>query len=452
MARAEAGRWTAHRRPVGERAATLLGRDTGVDGRYLMVGAVAAYLTAVWAFAALWGVDLWRWLGVPSGPFLFFDTHNLTAAGECLQSGLDPFLANPCDFHGRPWNYPRVWLSLGRLGMDLSWTFWLGAASVLGFLTAIYFLVGRLTAGQGVVLAAALCSPAVMFAVEHGQADLIVFTLVVGAVLLWRAGRPILRAASPLLVLLAAVLKLFPLVGLGAYILAGRRKAALVAAGGVAGFAVYALVTLEDLSAIAARAPQGEYHSYGGRILLARLYQVLLGERWAGGPLAKQLLVVAAVSLGIAVFWLLWRNRRRVPWQDPAEVVEWRLLSFQLGALVYLGSFTVANNWDYRLIFLLLALPQLFAWIGSTGLGRRAPAAVGLVIVLGQLYIGALFGYWTLHREEVDWSSVPLWSLGDELVSWALAAVLFVLLMPSLRAAFRRWTTPSNRRSLGVSA
>ncbi len=444
MARAEAGRW-APGRPVVEKVGVLLARDTRLDGRYLMLGAVTAYLTAVWAFAALWGVDLWRWLGVPSGPFLFFDTHNLTAAGECLQRGLDPFLANPCDFHGRPWNYSRVWLALGRLGMDLSWTFWLGAASVVGFLTAVYFLVGRLTAGQGVVLAAALCSPAAMFAVEHGQADLIVFTLVVGAVLLWRAGRPILRAASPLLVLLAAILKLFPLVGLGAYVLARHRKAASVATAALAGFAVYALLTLEDLRAIATRAPQGEYHSYGARILLARLYQALVGERWAGGPLAKQLLVVAAVSLGIALVWLLWRNRRWLPWEDPAEMVDWRLLSFHLGALLYLGSFAVANNWDYRLIFLLLTLPQLFAWIGSPGSGRRAPAVLGLVVVLGQLYVGALFGYWTLHREDVEWSSVPLWSLGDELVSWALSAVLVVLLMPSLRAAL-------HRRSVGASA
>ena len=35
------------------------------------------------------------------------------------------------------------------------------------------------------------------------------------------------------------------------------------------------------------------------------------------------------------------------------------LLALHIGALIYLGTFAAANNFDYRLVFLLLVLPQL---------------------------------------------------------------------------------------------
>ena len=39
------------------------------------------------------------------------------------------------------------------------------------------------------------------------------------------------------------------------------------------------------------------------------------------------------------------------------------LVGFHAGALIYLGTFAVANNFDYRLVFLLLTLPQLVEWV-----------------------------------------------------------------------------------------
>src|SRR5262245_52048995 len=92
----------------------------GIDGRLIFVAVVAAYLVVIAAGRRSWGVDLWPWLGVPSGPSLFFDARNLTAALECQRQGYDPLFENPCDPRGRPLMYLRPWLLFGVFGLNQS--------------------------------------------------------------------------------------------------------------------------------------------------------------------------------------------------------------------------------------------------------------------------------------------------------------------------------------------
>jgi len=55
--------------------------------------------------------------------------------------------------------------------------------------------------------------------------------------------------------------------------------------------------------------------------------------------------------------------------------------AFWLGAGVYIGTFLLGNNWDYRLMFLLFTLPQLVEWIAG-GHGRLRAAAWICVVAL----------------------------------------------------------------------
>ena len=410
-----------------------LSAGQGIDGRLVALGAVALYWAAV-GLAAVGGVDLWRVLGVPSGPILFVDTHNLTAAAECAQHGVDPFLDNPCDVDDRVWNYSRLWLVVAWLGVDDSWRIPLGVGHVLAFLAMVWLLVGRLTLGQGIVLAVLLVSPAFMFAMEHGQADLLMFVVVAASAVLWR--RPAWGwLAGPLLVALAGALKLFPIVALGAYGLARHGRALVVTLLAGLGFLAYTLATLEDTRLIAERAPQGQVHSYGARILVGRAVHLILGEGAGPGGVARQILAALTVVavLGFVAWWASRVRQRRV--SNGEQPVSWRLHAFHLGALVYVGSFLAANNWDYRLIFLALLLPQLFVWIGDRASPLRALAGLGLVAVVAQSYLGATLAYPTLHRDSVDWGNVPTWMLADEVVSWTLAGLLTALLVPSARSA-----------------
>jgi hypothetical protein len=399
---------------------------TRVDGRLVVGVVVLAYLGAVAVARLVFDFDLWRLFGVPTADRLFRDTQNVTSAADCVRLGHDVLRDNPCDPLNRPLNYPRIWLISAYVGMNQSWTVPFGLLIAVLFGAAVWSLFGRLTARQGIVVALAVCSPAVMFGVERGQVDLLVFALVVVAVVAWRTER-VSWAASPALVLAAAVAKLFPAIGLAAYPLARSRRAALVAIGAGVVFIGYLAATADDIRAISQVTPQGQYFSYGARILVAAIARSVDAQAWVAlGPIRQ---IVAAAPLAVAALgaWVAWQRSALLQALTPSVASRsdnWERLAFHIGALLFVGTFAVANNWDYRLVFLLLCLPQLLAWSAEReGLGsRRVLGRFVTAAVLVQLWWGPLM------REH---------TMVDEAWSWSLALVLTVLLVPAARAMWR---------------
>ena len=391
-----------------------------LDRRVLLAGVLALYFLVV-TIPRLFGVDVWPALSVPSGPSLFFDTRNLTAALECRRLGYDPLVESPCDPWGRPLNYPRVWLVLRFLGLNQSHTVALALVFIALFFVAVFLLMGKISLGRGVLLAVALCSPSVMFAIERANLDIVVFTLMVVAVLLWRTARPRAQVVSPIVVLIGATAKIYPVFGLPAYLFLRRRIPAVVASLCVVAFAAYAVITLGDIQQVANVAPQGQHHAFGARILPVAIYHLVVPDRWQGGLVTKQALVILPALAISVVIWFL--GRRLLPPDEAAETAT--RLAFLVGALIFLGTFAVGNNFDYRLVFTLLTLPQLFEWATEErGAPRGRVAAVSIVGLLALLWIGAL--------------SEPL-RLGDEVVTWAFVGLIIALLgasVPRLRAVW----------------
>jgi Glycosyltransferase family 87 len=317
--------------------------------------------------------------------------------------------------NGRPMNYPRPWLLLRWLGIGQSQTDVLAVIFIGVFFASFFLLMGRLTVGEGAVVALAICSPTVMFGIERANVDIVVFALVAAAVVVWRLGRRRGEVAGPLLVLLAAVLKLYPVVALPSYLVTRRRKAALIALVCIAAFVAYALVFRADIEAIARATPQGQYNSYGARILPAAIYHRFVPQAWGAGSIVKQALAIVPLLIGAPIAWVI--GRRRLPRPDVGED-DWPRLAFTMGSLLFLGTFAIGNNFDYRLVLLLLTLPQLFRWIGDPSHDPRGPlAAAATLSILLLLWIGPL--------------SKPL-ALTDELVTWATAGILLTLLSASI--------------------
>jgi Glycosyltransferase family 87 len=380
------------------RLVRLLAFRPELDGRVVVLGAVAVYVAITGLVWLLGGVDPRPWLGVPPGPSLFFDTRNITAALECRRLGYDPLVENPCDPWGRPMFYPRIWLLLRWLGFDQSDTTALGVLIVVLFLISLCLLTGRISAGEGIVVAVVICSPAVMLALERANMDVVLFSVLVLAVLLWRRGTTVSRILSPFVVLLAATGKLYPVFGLPAYALLRHRRAALAAAACGLVFLIYVAVTLD----------------YGARILIGQLYHLVVGQDWQGASMAAQAIAAIPLLLLAVSVWL-WFRRRLGPGAgevSPAPTAE--LLAFYLGTLIYVGTFAVFKNYDYRLVYLLLTLPQLMQWVrqGRPDDPRRSLAGLGLAAVVLGLWIGTL-------SQQLN--------LVDELVSWAVAGLLVAL-------------------------
>jgi hypothetical protein len=177
-----------------------------------------------------------------------------------------------------------------------------GVVLVTAMFLSFVLLVGRVTMGTGLILAFAVCSPAVMFAVERANMDIALFSVISLALLLWRTFPRPAAVVSPMLVLVGAVAKLYPIFALPAFVVASSRTAARAAILYIAVFAVYCVYGIKDIVHVAQIATQGEGFSYGARILPAHLYHQVGADRWAGPAALKQLLaVIPRACLALAI-------------------------------------------------------------------------------------------------------------------------------------------------------
>jgi len=396
-------------------------------GRATAAALVGAYFLALLARG---GHRAWGHFGVWALSPRFLDLRSVTSAWECARRGLAVMPVNPCDPLGRPANYPSIWLLPSHLGLGV------GSTEVLGFATAVCFFVAALSvvpSGASVVhgclYGLALCSPAVMLGVERGNADLLVFgVLVAGLALLHRS------VGGSILLLFAAVLKLFPILAAPVLLLIPGHRARYAAGAVPVAFAVYVLTTLGTVREILHVVPQTAAYSYGAKTF----------GSWAANLSATYRLNVSAaawdwITIGLAVALavvLRARVRGQLAIDSPAPDVHRDLDFFVAGACIYVGTFALAENWDYRLAFLLLTIPQLFRWARA----GRILGIAGLSLVLASLWLTApWYGVPVVHSIVGRWEWLtearPFFGADLPLSAAASAQVLLAIVLIVLVAA-----------------
>ncbi len=353
-------------------------RLSHLDGRVLAATAVIVFFAVLLGVRGATGTTPWATVGVPPGALSFEDLRSVTSAWDCSRRGVDPFPYNPCDPFAheitgirRAANYPRLWIWFSHAGLGQGDTVPLGVAIGVLFFLAALAVAGPLTLGEGAVYGAGLLSPATLLGVERGNADLLMFALVVAGVLLVR--RSPWAAAVPLVA--AGVLKLFPAAALALFARERRRFAA--GAAGVALLIAYGLATLSDIRTLRSVIPREVAYSYGAGVAVQALHDA--GVAWAQSPNEVRYLRLGLLALGLVGAAILLRGVR--PVDAPGGL---RLDAFWAGASIYAGSYVFGSNFDYRLAFLVLCVPQLCAWArsGASPLPGARPALASLVLTL----------------------------------------------------------------------
>jgi hypothetical protein len=364
---------------------TLLG-----SGRLVAAACVGVYFAIL---AAIGGADRWGRLGVsimgraPGGSPTFADLRETTSAWSCIAHGRHVLPGNPCDPWHRPFDHPRIWLLPGYLGAHGAHTELLGILLACGFFVAALAVIPR-DAGplMGLLYGVILCSPAVMLGVERGNADLAVFALVVAGLLVVRRSRTGLTMGSGL-VLFAAVLKLVPILALPALLRRSTRAAAIVAVA----FGVFVVATLDDIRSIARAVPQTDGLSYGVRRLSDWTVRALGSHGVRGTAAARAVdLVLIGCAIGIALLLARRFGPVQAPHDDPERLRDSDL--FVAGASIYAVSYALTHNKDYRLVFVLLTVPQLSRWARE----RRPLAVLTLLAMVGCAWL------------DPPWSAVPV--------------------------------------------
>jgi len=152
---------------------------------------------------------------VPRMPFpdhAYNDTITVTHSIDCLRAGFDPYQTGRREPWNRMLNYPPVWLELRSLGVSSEITLVLGIS--MAALTALALLLILRTQSQPsfmIVLLATL-SPAILFGIERGNVDTLLFSILVFGLFATRnLSGPTKQALRSALMVGLTILKAYPI-------------------------------------------------------------------------------------------------------------------------------------------------------------------------------------------------------------------------------------------------
>ncbi len=332
------------------------------DGRLIIAVALIIYGTTYFVAIYKYNFNIMILQRVPVVPVSFLDLRSLTAAYDSMDLGLDPLVNNVLDPFRRPINYPRIWTAFSIFGITQAHTNIIGMTLAVVFYACFTFLVvPQITKKTAAVYIIAILSSAATFAVERGNNDLIIFIILALALWGFRKEKTLTNTISYLLILLAAILKLYPIYAFTVF-LKEKKKSYLTDFSILFFiFLCYCMLTYNDLIIISKTVPQVVHWSYGRTVLfdyVANLIKVLTNrDIRLVGVLTKVASVI--FSLAIIIFALIYSNRKK---QNEKYSNHTYMNGFRIGSSIFLGTFLMGNNWNYRLVFLLFCLPQLIEW------------------------------------------------------------------------------------------
>ena len=328
--------------------------------RRIIPALAGATAFAVMALLYLGGHDgLYRGIirawGVKDWPFPFLDTDTVLSAVRCLNKGVDVYVTNPCDVLARQYDYSPLWMVLTVFPMTPAWLPPIGLAVDVAFLLSLLLLPPGRTAGATLLIVCGVLSSGTAFAVERGNNDLVLFMLVAsGAALALR--RPGLRLAGYALILLAGLLKYYPL---AVMLVACRERLPrflAVALASIVVTAAFVLFTWHDLVRALAIIPTGSYSEdmFGSVIVAGRI-----ADQMVHLPALKAAIRLAMTAASVVAALYLGRQLFLTAAIDRLTPREGMFLF--AGSLMVAGCFFTAQNIGYRVVHLILVLPPLLA-------------------------------------------------------------------------------------------
>jgi len=358
----------------------------------------------------------WRLWNIPTMTPCFADAHDITSGAESKALGYDPYIYNPRDPWGRIQNYPRIWHMLYMVGINQSHTVYFGVTLAVLFVIALFLYppssIDNVTA---LILIASIFSPAVLLGVERGNIDLLMFFLLSVAIFIMNRGGTASRVLATASVLVAFILKLFPIFGIG--LILGQKKRIAIRIGlFVVIFAIiYTIITYSDLILIRQITPKSTDLSYGANVLWMRVG--IHSLMWA-----KIIRLISYGAIFVCFIVALYGICSQKFGNTENGNSDQRFIdAFRVGSGIYIGTFLLGNNWDYRLVFLLFVIPQLTLWSRS--------CSNHLSIISRLTVVAILISLWHLVIYPI--SVIPLGRTGgfflDAFSSWVIFCGLLFL-------------------------
>jgi hypothetical protein len=308
------------------------------------------------------------------------------------------------------------------------------------FFVAVFLFPQKLTVSNAIWMLLIVFSPASMLLYERGNVDLIVFFLCVAIVL----AADYSGYAAAALLIVGTVVKLFPFFGVTVLLRESRRKFIWLSAGCLCALLIYIYATWDSVSAAWNLTMRGKDISYGANVFIYRYGQALsqFFSQWFGDPQVESILKIGPIILASILVFMASLAGLRNP--EPMTISSERnLAAFRMGASIYIGTFLLGNNWDYRLAFLILVMPQLLEWTRSA---MKKYRYVALASLFGVVVSCWHFVLWYSPFFNMFQGSKEVWFAFDEFLNWMLVPGFAYLLLASAPA----WLNGGWQRIFGL--
>jgi hypothetical protein len=330
-----------------------------IEGENMVRGVRIATLAMLWiipivifvlAFRSDW-VTTWRSLHVPTPISKFVDLYSIPSGVETLHKGGDPLVANPAELLHRPMNYPRLWLYLfSAAGITCANAWIVGLVFSALYLTCMSFLIVQTEyAMDAVVILLAALSVSPLHGMERGNTDLFVFSLVFLACIVTN------KYLKSGLFAAAGLLKLFPIAGMAIDTIRKPLRERMLAALLTGLVILLVLLQWRDLVLISRATPVAPFMSYG--VVSLKHEYIFAMFQWGFLVAPPWIVIVECWLAGAFVIANAWKSSREVE----RSIQNSRLAElFSVFGGIYVFTYAVGGNWNYRLIFLLPTLPLAF--------------------------------------------------------------------------------------------
>ncbi|RBJ81367.1 hypothetical protein C3L29_017015 [Pseudomonas sp. MWU12-2534b] len=370
--------------------------------------------------------ELWSALGVQVVKPIFNDSRVITAGAESYYQGFDPLVNNPMMWSKNPMNYPRVWHSLFYFGLNQNHTNIIGYLMLASYLVAVFTLLKTSKNLQtNLLITCCAISPAAMLGIERGNIDLLIFLLVIASAA-YVNKRPLITA---LLIASSTVLKIFPFFCLPIIIFSSTKKnltkifitATLLCI-------AYFIITYQDLILISNATPRAGDLSYGRSVFANRLK----GNIPIVFSIYVDIIINSFFILASACSYLISKKLLQINQQE-LNSLEGKGF-FLAGALIYVGTFFIGNNWDYRLIFLMLTIPTLVSAL-KIFTNRKSRIYTKVLIT------AILLSFWYLlaahYLNSLLYARTALYCF-DEAVNWVIYTLSLSFIIKFFNLAFKK--------------
>jgi hypothetical protein len=240
------------------------------------------------------------------------------------------------------------------------------------------------------------------------------------------------------LVFIGAVFKYYPILSLSIFLREPKRKFQVIFWSASLLLAIYVVSSSESFSAAWEVTEYGTAISYGVNVLASNLGPGLEHSLsfLTGGNLLHLVLSVIPFAYAVILLFLVLRLCARGG-LDLQILDEGNGNAFRAGSAIFIGTFLRGSNWDYRLTFLVLTVPQLVMWIQtSRGKNRMVPMLALTGILLSGWYM--FFAQYATSSQTTPAKRILY--VADELVNWGTFLMLAALFYTSSPDWLKEWT------------